>query len=59
MITADYDDNKFVDAAISSGADYIVTNDGHFRALQTITFPSVSVVFIQAFMALLPTERRF
>ncbi len=33
VITADPDDNKFVDCAITAQADYIITADGHFRAL--------------------------
>ncbi len=51
LITADPDDNKFVDTAISSSADYIVTNDAHFRVLREIPFPSLTVLSIQAFMA--------
>lgn len=30
VITADPDDNKFTDCAITAGADYIVTEDRHF-----------------------------
>ena len=54
LLTADYDDNKFTDTAISSGADHIVTHDTHFRVLKTISFPSVSVVSLPEFMELLP-----
>jgi len=31
IITADPDDNKFVDCAFASNADYIVTNDSDFN----------------------------
>ena len=31
LIEKDPDDNKFVDCAISAGADYIVSEDAHFR----------------------------
>lgn len=31
MIEKDPDDNKFVDCAISGGADYIVSEDVHFK----------------------------
>ncbi|UHG90772.1 putative toxin-antitoxin system toxin component, PIN family [Spirosoma oryzicola] len=55
LITIDPDDNKFVDTAISSGADYIVTNDAHFRALRDIPFPKVAVISIQDFLSLLQT----
>ena len=40
-IIADYDDNKFVDCAFMSGADYIVTNDKHFNILKIIDFPKI------------------
>jgi len=32
-ISADQDDDKFADCAITSHADYIVTSDSHFRSL--------------------------
>ena len=32
-ITADRDDDKFADCAITAHADWIVTEDGHFQAL--------------------------
>ena len=44
MITADPDDNKFVDCAISAGAKYIVTNDKHFNVLKEIDFPKVDII---------------
>ena len=43
LIEQDPDDNKFVDCAIVAGAEYIVSEDAHFRVLDTIPFPSVSV----------------
>jgi putative PIN family toxin of toxin-antitoxin system len=33
LITADPDDNKFTDCAITTGADYIITEDRHFAPL--------------------------
>ncbi len=33
LVTADPDDNAFVDCAIAAEADYIVTEDHHFDAL--------------------------
>ena len=33
MITADKDDNKFVDCAVTAGASFIVSNDKHFDEL--------------------------
>jgi DUF1016 N-terminal domain len=35
------DDNKFVDIAIASNADYIITNDKHFKILSKISFTKV------------------
>ncbi|MEZ0608610.1 putative toxin-antitoxin system toxin component, PIN family [Fibrella sp. WM1] len=52
-IASDYDDNKFVDCAVSPGVDYLVTNDSHFSALQQLEFPAVRCLTLQAFMALL------
>jgi predicted nucleic acid-binding protein len=44
LIPDDPDDEKFVDCAIACGADYIVTNDRHFRKLKKNPFPKVNVV---------------
>jgi putative PIN family toxin of toxin-antitoxin system len=33
VVTADPDDNKFVDCAIAAQADFIVTEDAHFKVL--------------------------
>jgi putative PIN family toxin of toxin-antitoxin system len=33
VIDVDPDDNKFVDAAVAGGAEWIVTDDRHYRAL--------------------------
>lgn len=53
LITADADDNKFIDAAISSNADHIITHDKHFSVLKTIDFPRVSILTLEAFHLLL------
>ena len=44
------DDNKFVDCAIVAGADYIVSEDAHFRVLESIPFPNVSVKRLEEFI---------
>jgi putative PIN family toxin of toxin-antitoxin system len=49
LIVADPDDNKFVDCALNSGADYIIANDKHFNALKEISFPKIEVVDIETF----------
>ena len=51
LITADPDDNKFVDCAIAANARFIVTEDHHFNVLKEIPFPSVSVVNIDEFLS--------
>lgn len=53
LIHHDPDDNKFVDSAISGNADYLVTNDKHFRVLKEIDFPSVNVVTAEEFEQIL------
>ena len=53
LITEDYDDNKFCDLAITSNADYIVTNDKHFKVLNTISFPKVNVINLEEFIKIL------
>lgn len=50
LISADEDDNKFMDCAIVSNAKYIVTNDHHFDILKDITFPKVDVIKISQFL---------
>ena len=50
LIEQDPDDNKFVDCAIVAGADYIVSEDAHFRVLETIPFPKVRVIHLSRFM---------
>ena len=49
LITVDPDDNKFVDCAVSANAKYIVSNDKHFKTLEQIDFPKVSVLTISEF----------
>ncbi|MCF8247697.1 MAG: putative toxin-antitoxin system toxin component, PIN family [Saprospiraceae bacterium] len=53
LITADPDDNKFVDCAVSASADFIVTEDKHFRVLKDIPFPPVTVISMSEFLEML------
>ena len=53
LITADPDDNKFVDCAVSANASYIVTNDRHFNVLKYVEFPKLNVVDIDTFKSIL------
>lgn len=52
LITADPDDNKFVDCAICGNAELIVTNDAHFDILKTIEFPKIDIIKLQEFVRL-------
>ena len=49
LIETDVDDNKFVDCAVASDAEYIVTNDAHFSILRTIGWPRVTIIDINEF----------
>jgi uncharacterized protein len=44
LIKYDPDDDKFVDCAVATNADYIITNDRHFDVLRDVAFPKVLVV---------------
>lgn len=50
LITSDYDDNKFVDTAISANADFIVTSDKHYKVLRQIPFPNVKIISLSEFL---------
>ncbi|MBQ2595720.1 MAG: putative toxin-antitoxin system toxin component, PIN family, partial [Bacteroidaceae bacterium] len=50
LITADPEDNKFVDCAVASNAKYIVTEDRHYDVLRTISFPQIEVVGLDDIM---------
>lgn len=49
LIAQDPDDNKFVDAAISSNANYLITNDKDFNALKKVDFPKVEIISLNEF----------
>ena len=53
LIENDPDDNKFVDTAIASNADYVITNDRHFRVLKMVEFPAVAFVRLTDFQPIL------
>jgi putative PIN family toxin of toxin-antitoxin system len=53
LIIDDPDDNKFADLAISSNANYLVTNDHHFDVLKTLPFPTVKVISLEEFRKIL------
>ena len=56
LIENDVDDNKFVDCAIASDAEYIVSNDSHFKILQEIEWPKVEVLLLEQYYRLFFVE---
>jgi len=57
FISADPDDNKFVDCALHAGADYIVTNDKHFNILKIIDFPKIDIIDIDTFKRMILSQQ--
>lgn len=55
LIKTDFDDNKFADCAIAANADYLVTDDGHFKELKNIDFPKIQVINLDSFLEMLQT----
>ena len=53
LITADPDDDKFVDCAFKANAKYIVTQDRHYDVLRHTPFPRIYVIDIDEFLSLL------
>lgn len=53
LIEADPEDNKFADLAISANVHYLITHDRHFKVLETIPFPTVSVLKLPEFKVVL------
>ena len=53
LITADPDDDKFVDCAFKANARYIVTQDHHYDVLKLTPFPFIDVVGIDEFIKVL------
>ncbi|MBV6442866.1 MAG: hypothetical protein EPGJADBJ_04592 [Saprospiraceae bacterium] len=56
LIVPDPDDDKFVDCAIAANADFIVSEDRHFRILQQVEFPKIEVIGIEEFKKRLGLE---
>lgn len=57
LIRSDVDDNKFVDCAIACGADYIITEDHHFKDLDEVAFPKVARVSLAEFRKILDEDK--
>ncbi len=53
LITADPDDDKFVDCAFKANARYIVTQGHHYDVLKQTPFPFIDVIDIDEFVKVL------
>ena len=49
LIEKDSSDNKFVDCAISAGAECIISNDKHLQILKSVPFPKVEIFTLVEF----------
>ena len=57
LITADPDDDKFVDCAFAAQATYIVSNDTHYDVLKEIPFPKLLVLKLKTFIEKLTASK--
>lgn len=53
LITADPDDNKFIDCAVVANAKFIVTEDRHFDSVKSCPFPKLDVIGLDACLQML------
>ncbi|MDP9230085.1 MAG: putative toxin-antitoxin system toxin component, PIN family [Bacteroidota bacterium] len=53
LIENDKEDNKFCDLAIAGNADYLITNDGHFRVVNLSPFPPINIISAEDFLNVL------
>ena len=53
LISADADDDKFVDCAFASNAHFIVTDDKHFKVLKNVAFPKIRTLKYADFLEIL------
>jgi len=49
LIPNDADDNKFADCYIVAQAQYLISNDKHFKVLKDMEFPEINMVTIEEF----------
>ena len=57
LIQNDRDDDKFVDCAIASNADAIITHDKHFNILKNIPFPPIKIMDVSELKDILKKQR--
>ena len=53
LISTDPDDNKYCDCSIAAQAEYLVTEDKHFKVLLAMPFPQIKIISLDAFSTLL------
>jgi putative PIN family toxin of toxin-antitoxin system len=53
LVSADPDDNKFSDCAFAGNVHFLVTDDKHFNALKSISFPAINVISLEDFKKLI------
>ena len=60
LVTADPDDNKFVDCALGANVDYLVSDDKHIKNLLKISnlFPPVPIVTFKQFSQLMKLKAK-
>ncbi|HRK79829.1 MAG TPA: putative toxin-antitoxin system toxin component, PIN family [Saprospiraceae bacterium] len=54
LIAPDADDDKFINCMVSANADYLVSDDRHFRVLSRIQFPKIECLTYEDFKRILP-----
>jgi predicted nucleic acid-binding protein len=62
LIEQDRDDDKYVDCAVAAGADYVISNDRHFKVLNAVNFPKIEHITLnevqpQTFDGTLPVRK--
>lgn len=50
IVDRDKDDNKFVDCALNGKANFLVTDDRHYRILKKIKFPPIEIIRTAEFL---------
>ncbi len=53
LIEKDKDDNKFADCALAANADFLGSNDKHFKILKEIDFPKIVTIRAEEFIEIL------
>ena len=47
--------NKFVDCAFAANAEYLVSDDKHFKILDRIPFPQINLLKMEEFLPIVST----